>query len=76
MKFPVTNAKCCFCGKDEFIPSVLTLDACYSSNEHDGERYTLLLCGSCIDTFINTLLERQIPMDVENMFEKKEKRND
>lgn len=76
MKFPVTDVKCCFCGKDEFIPSVLTLSACYGSTEHDGERYTLLLCGDCIDSLINTLLEHRVPMEVENIFDKKEKRND
>ena len=76
LDYPVINTKCCLCGKDEFLPSVLALDACYSSNKHDGERYTLLLCGSCIDTIIDTLLEHRIPMKVENIFDNKEKQND
>lgn len=46
---------CAICGRHEEIPSVVTLQANYGSRQYDGERYTLNLCGGCIDCWINVV---------------------
>ena len=43
------------CGRHEDVPSLVTLQANYGSQQHDGERYTLHLCGGCIDCWIDAV---------------------
>lgn len=43
---------CALCGKHDDIPSTVTLQANYGSWLYDGKRYTLNLCGGCIDAWI------------------------
>lgn len=53
---------CALCGRREEIPSTVILQANYGSQKHDGERYTLYLCGGCIDLWIDAV-QHHIPPD-------------
>lgn len=53
---------CAICGRHEDVPSLVTLQANYGSQQHDGERYTLHLCGGCIDCWIDAV-RQHIPPD-------------
>lgn len=39
---------CGICGKEDLIPSRITIEANYGS-VHDGEHLSLDVCGECID---------------------------
>lgn len=54
--------RCPLCGGVELIPSIVRLEANYGSREHDMERLTVHVCGSCIDklfTFMEKHMELQ-----------------
>lgn len=47
---------CPCCNRDSDLPpSVLTLQGNYGSQEHDTERATIKLCGSCYDLLYSTI---------------------
>ena len=47
---------CPCCGKgSELPPSVLIMQGNYGSAEHDTERATIKLCGSCYDLVYSTI---------------------
>ena len=47
---------CPCCGKgSELSPSVLIMQGNYGSAEHDTERTTIKLCGSCYDLLYATI---------------------
>lgn len=47
---------CDICDQSDLVPSAVTLEANYGS-KYDGERVTLLVCGDCIDWFIESIAE-------------------
>lgn len=53
---------CAICGRHEEVPSIVSLQANYGSRLYDGERYTLYLCGDCIDSWINAI-RQHIPAE-------------
>lgn len=61
---------CAICGRQEDIPSVVTLQANYGSRLYDGECYTLHLCGGCIDSWISATRQHIPPerMQLEQQF--------
>ncbi len=51
--------KCDICGKQcdtgDSVPSIVTMTASCDSTEHDGDKLTLEVCGSCIDLLMNSI---------------------
>ncbi len=43
---------CPVCGKQDFVPSVITFQANYGSI-HDGEQVSVYICGDCLDRLLS-----------------------
>ena len=55
------NFVCPCCGKgSELPPSVLIMQGNYGSAEHDTERATVKLCGSCYDQ-LYSMIQNALP---------------
>lgn len=46
-----------FRGDGDDVPSTVAMTANYGSTEHDGDKVTLRLCGSCIDLWMDSIPE-------------------
>lgn len=55
------NFTCDLCGRfrgdGDDTPSTVVMTANYGSAEHDGDRLTLRVCGSCIDLWMSSVPE-------------------
>lgn len=46
-----------YCGTGDDVPSIVAMTANYGSAEHDGDKLTLRVCGSCIDQWMDSIPE-------------------
>lgn len=53
---------CPVCGREDLTASVIVLHGCYGSAEHDTERATVKLCGSCFDRLF-AIIQSNLPGD-------------